>query len=68
MNEYGLCDQAGTNRDVATVDATTNRINKLLFKVASFFYLYHFTQLLLFNDCMLFIIKLVCNPFTQNAG
>jgi hypothetical protein len=37
MNEYGLCDQAGTNRDVATVDATTNRINKLLFKVAFFF-------------------------------
>jgi hypothetical protein len=43
MNEYGLCDQAGTNRDVATVDATTNRINKLLFKVTFFFYL--FTQL-----------------------
>jgi hypothetical protein len=37
MNEYGLYDQAGTNRDVATVDATTNRINKLLFKVTFFF-------------------------------
>lgn len=46
--EHGLCeiylmkaiyDQAGTNRDVTTVNATTSRINKLLFKVASFFFL-----------------------------
>lgn len=35
-------EQAGTTRDVATVDGTTNRINKLLFKVASCF----FTQLI----------------------
>lgn len=31
-------EQAGTTRDVATVDGTTNRINKLLFKVAYFFF------------------------------
>lgn len=30
-----LVTEAGTNRDVATVDSTTNRINKLLFKVRS---------------------------------
>ncbi|XP_020093141.1 inositol monophosphatase 3 [Ananas comosus] len=30
-----LVTEAGTNRDVSTVDATTNRINNLLFKVRS---------------------------------